>query len=90
MSVKINLSTILSKYTSGQAVAEADGATVGQCLDQLIERFPPLKEGLFDTVGKLHSYLDIYVNGKSAFPEELGKPVKDKDELRIVFLIAGG
>ncbi len=49
-----------------------------------------IKQGLFDKNGELLGYLDIYVNGKSAYPEELAKPVKDGDELDILFMIVGG
>ena len=39
---------------------------------------------------QLLSYIDIYVNRESAYPEELNKPVKDGDELHIVIIIGGG
>ena len=90
MSIKINISPILHQYTNGQKVAEVNGRTVSQCLDHLVKQFPSLKQGLFDKNGKLRSYLDVYVNGKSAFPEELAKPVKDGEELHIILLIGGG
>ncbi len=54
----------------------------------MIEQFPNLK--LFDTDGKLLAYLDVYVNGESAYPEGLKKPVKDEDELSIILMIGGG
>lgn len=34
--------------------------------------------------------INIYVNGESAYPEELAKPVKDGDELTIDLIIEGG
>ena len=90
MSSKIKISAMLHQYTNGQSVAEVSGSTVGQCLDHLVKQFPGINEGLFDKNGKLHSYYDVYVNGKSAFPEELTKPVKDGDELHLVSVIGGG
>ena len=48
------------------------------------------KQALFDKSGRLHRYLDVYVNGESAYPEELVKPVKDGDNLQIVMIVAGG
>ena len=77
---------MLHQYTNGQKVAEVNGRTVGQCLHHLVKQFPNLKQGLFDKNGKLRSYLDVYVNGKSSFPKELAKPVKDGDELHIILL----
>ncbi len=89
MSIKINVST-LHQYTNGQQVVEVNESTVGQCLDQLVKQFPSIALCLFDKDGKLHSDIDIYANGKSTYPEELAKLVKDGDELHITFLIGGG
>ena len=90
MSVKVNINPILYQYTNNQRVAEVNGDTVGQCLDHLVKQFPGTEKALFDKSGKLLYYLDIYVNGESAYPEELAKPVKKGDELHIVITIAGG
>lgn len=71
--------------------AKVEGSTVGECLDDLIRRFPCLKPLLFnDKTGKLHSYLEIFVNKQSAYPDELVKLVKNGDELRIINIIMGG
>ena len=90
MSIKVEIPQFLQPVTNDQQAAEVNGSTVGQCLDHLVKQFPSIKQKLFDKNGKLHSYLDIYVNGESAYPEELTKPVKDRDELHIIFLIGGG
>jgi molybdopterin converting factor small subunit len=90
MSVKVNISSALSEYTNSQSVAEVNGSTVAECLEHLIKQLPDIKQWLFDENGKLRSYVDIYVNKESAYPEELTKPVKEGDELHIMFLISGG
>ncbi len=90
MSVKINVHPILHHFTNGQDVVEVKGATVGECLEQLVARFPEIKKGLFDKDGRLLNYVDVYVNGESAYPEELARSVTDGDELHIVLTIAGG
>ena len=90
MSIKIDVSTFLHKYTNGQQVVEVSGSTVGQCLDDLVKQFPSIKPGLFDKNGKLQNYIVLYVNGENTYPEELAKPVKDGDKLHVIFLIGGG
>ena len=90
MSIKINIHPILRKYTNNQEIAEVNGSTVGECLDDLIRQFSSIEKGIFDKNGKLLSYVDIYVNRESAYPEELNKPVKDGDELHIAIIIGGG
>ena len=90
MSVKINIHPFLTQHTDGQDVVEVDGSTVGQCLEQLVGRFPGLRPWLFEKNGKLNRLVEIYVNTESSYPEELAKPVKDGDELHIVIIISGG
>ena len=87
MGIKVNMP--LSQYlTNGVKVTEAEGSTVGECLKHLVEQFPKLE--LFDKDGELRAYFDMYVNGESAYPEELDKPVKDEDELDLIPMICGG
>jgi len=90
MSITINLHPTLYQFTSGQTTVKVKGNTVGQCLDDLIRQFPQIKRWLFDKTGKLHNYVDIYINQESSYPEELAKTVKDGDELYITLIIAGG
>ena len=91
MSVTINIPSNLRHYTNAQEVIEVDGSTVGQCLGALIEQFPGIEAGVFDKDGNLFSYIDVYVNLESSYPEEVSKPVEDGDELHIAFFaIAGG
>lgn len=90
MSIRINLPSYFLPYTSEQAVLEVKGATVGECLKHLVRQFPELEKMVFDKEGNLHTYVGIYVNEEDAFPQQLAKPVKDKDEIHILYLIAGG
>ena len=39
MSVKINIHPLLGEYTNNQDVAEVNGSTVGECLEQLVDIF---------------------------------------------------
>jgi molybdopterin converting factor small subunit len=90
MSVDMELSSILASYTNNHLVFKVKGSTVGECLDKLVKKFPNIKKFLFNKQGKLSNAFDVYVNGESAYPQELTKPVKDGDKLNIVFLIHGG
>jgi len=90
MSVRVNIHQTLRHLTNGQGKAEVNGNTVGECLSELVQQFPGMETRLFDKKGKLLSYVDIYVNLESSYPEELAKPVMDGDELSITLMIAGG
>lgn len=90
MNVRINICPILRQFTDDQAIAQVNGNTVGQCLDDLIKQFPEVRQWLFIKNGQLHNEVDIYVNRESSYLEKLAKPVKDGDELHITLMIAGG
>lgn len=90
MGVQIEIPPFLQHFTNGNIVANVNGNTVGDCLVDLVRQFPQLKELLFDKDDKLQKYIDILVNGKSTYPEELAKSVKGGDKLYILNVITGG
>ena len=90
MSVEINVPQFLQHLVNDVKVVDVNGRTVGDCLNDLMKRLPQLKTLLFTRNGKLHKHLDVYVNGVSAYPEELAKAVNDGDKLHIVNAIVGG
>ncbi len=90
MSIKVNVHKTHRQYTRGLDVVEVEGNTVGDCIDHLVKQFPGMKEGLFDKKGKLLNVVEIYVNQKSAYPDEMAKPVKDGDEIHVILMLAGG
>ncbi len=90
MSIKVKIPSHMQPFANDTEVVEVNGRTVGECLKHLGEQFPHVGERLFDKQGKLFVYFNIYVNGESAYPERLDKPVKDGDEIRIVLFLAGG
>ena len=71
-------------------IVEVDGSTVGECVNHLLKQFPVMKDHLFTQTGSLFENIIISINGVSAYPEQLAKPVKDGDKLNIVFIVSGG
>ena len=90
MSVRIKLHDVLREYVNGQALVEANGKTIGECIDDLERRYPGFKKQLCFKNGKLLDYFDIYINNISAYPDEFSKPVNDDDEIAITVFLAGG
>jgi molybdopterin converting factor small subunit len=71
-------------------VVETAGSTVGECIGQLIARYPALSELVFYKDGQLQTFIEIYVNRKAAYPDELNHKVEDGDEIHLTITIAGG
>jgi len=49
-----------------------------------------MDEFIFERKGKLLQQVEIFINGKTASPNELAAPVKDGDEISILMLLSGG
>lgn len=90
MGVKIKIQRNLQYLTNNQGSVEVNGSTVGQCLDQLVRLFPDLEKELSSKNKTLLDYVVIFVNGKSAYPNESARSVKDGDEIYVMLMIAGG
>ena len=90
MTIQVNIHTTLRQYTNGLDVLDAEGDTVGNCLETLIQKFPGLKDALFEENGKLLRTVEVLVNGTSAYPDELSTPVAEGDEIHILVMLAGG
>ena len=90
VSIKIDIPSYLQPFTNSMEAVEANGSTVCECLNHLIKQFPDMEKMLLTKNGKLLSYVNIYLNGEDAYPDELAKPVKDGDELYLLYIIAGG
>lgn len=90
MSVRIAIAPTLSHLTGNLNYVEVDGRNVGQCLNALAGRFPKIREHLFGSDGRLEKNIEVYVNLRSTYPEELRTAVADGDEIQIVEMVAGG
>ena len=90
MSVKVHLHLTLRQHSNGQEIVEAEGTTVGECLKDIVRKFPGLESALFDKRGKLNNIVEIYLNLQSAYPDELAKRVKDGDQIHVTLMLAGG
>lgn len=88
MAVKVAVHPFLNN--GRELEVEVTGNTVGECLKELIKLHPQIKEKLFDKNGKIKGYIDILVNSKSAYPDELSYPVKEGDVINLIVFLAGG
>ena len=90
MAVKINLHLTLRQFTNGQEMIEVDGKTVGECLKNMVKKYPAMEPSIFGKNGKLSNIVEIYLNLQSAYPNELARPVKDGDDIHITMMLSGG
>jgi molybdopterin converting factor small subunit len=91
MSVKVRIFyPELQRLVGGADDIQFEGATVGECLADLVRRFPEGERLLFDTRGDLLKRVYVFVNREGMFKADLAKPVGENDELIVAVLATGG
>jgi molybdopterin synthase sulfur carrier subunit len=91
MIVKVRIPSPLRSYTNGIDVVQAEGASVGEVLNNLKAGAAGIETRLFKTPGQLNRFVNVYLNDEDIrFLKNLDTPVKAGDEISIVPAIAGG
>lgn len=90
MAVNVKIPTQLRAATGGEAIATVDGATVGEVLDALYERYGELRNRIAGD-GGLRRFVNVYVGGEDIrFLDGLETEVSDGEEVTILPAVAGG
>ena len=90
MTVEINIPPALQVLTDGTGKIDVGGSTVRECLAELVQRYPRLKEKIFTGNGRLPKGMNIFINGANAYPKPLARPVRDGDKVHIAYIVLGG
>ena len=90
MGARIRIHPLLRDLVDAQEIVMVEGENVRECLADLVKQYPKIHESIFGPGGKLLKHIEIFVNGKTASPEELTVPVRNGDELSILMLLPGG
>ncbi|HSW58326.1 MAG TPA: MoaD/ThiS family protein [Dehalococcoidales bacterium] len=90
MKIPVHLYSNLQRYTGNQAVVETHGSTVGECLDNLVEKYPALRPLIFNENGQVLSGVYISINLESPKSETKDQPLRSGDRLYIILIVAGG
>ncbi len=91
MKATVRIPTPLRSFTDGLDEVSVTGATVGEVIDRLVERYPALRRHLFGEDGKLRNFVNAYLNEYDI--RQLGgpdTPVDEGDSVTLVPSIAGG
>lgn len=90
MAVTLHLPTVLAKLADGTRLTGA-GATVGEVVAGVADRYPALAPRLRDANGAPYAFVTFYLNDEDIrFQGGFAAPVRDGDELTVVPAIAGG
>lgn len=91
MGITISIPTPLRRFTAESAEVEAEGATVGEVMKDLVRQHPALERHLYGDDGSLRSFVNLFLNDEDVrFSEREQTPVSAGDNLSIIPSIAGG
>src|SRR5579872_3354601 len=91
MGVKVRIPSPLRNYTQGVDVIEADGANVGEVLNNLKTKASGIESRLFKAPNQINRFVNIYLNDEDIrHLDNLQTLVKSGDEISIIPAIAGG
>jgi sulfur-carrier protein len=68
------------------------GITVGELVEAVVERFPPLRRELLDEDGRLYGHVHVFVNGRDApyLADAMETVIQPADKIDIFPAVAGG
>lgn len=91
MSVRLQLPKVLADLAGGVRAVEATGATVGEAIADVADRFPALAPRLRDAEGRPYEFVVFYLNDEDIrLISGFDTPVQPGDEVTIVPAVAGG
>lgn len=88
MSIRVVVPGQLYSYTGGQSQLLAEGASLGEVLDDLDRRHPGLRFRVVDEHGAIRPHVRFFINRQPALA--LSHPLADGDELLVVGALSGG
>ena len=90
-SVTIRIPTPLRSFTAGADEVACEGATVGELLQQLGDRYEGIAERILGDDGGLRPFVNVFLGSEDIrHLEGLDTPVEDGAVLSIIPAVAGG
>ncbi len=92
--MKINFYATLRPIV-GQKTVElplADGCTVQDVLDTIVETYPPMRKELLDENGHLLQHVHLFINGRDApyLDDMMATTIKANDKIDVFPAVGGG
>ena len=87
----VEFSSTLKKFTGNLSIYEVKGATVGEAMKEIGERFPAIKDKLLKDDGTPRAFFIIFVDDTDIrMLDRERTPLREDSVIRIVPAVAGG
>ncbi len=67
---------------------DTSGQTIGECLENAVEKYQSLEKAIFDKKRRVQKGLSLYLHGETV--SDLNRTVEDGDKLYIINILVGG
>jgi len=91
VSISFRMPPILRPQVGGARQVEANGATLGEALEDLFTQYPGVKEQIVDAEGEINRFVNVYVQNEDVrLGQGLDTPVPDGGTVIVLPAMAGG
>ena len=91
MPVDVRLPTQLRQFAGGQATVQANGETIREVVDDLVQQFPQLGGQIVTDEGTLHKFVNVYVDDDDIrYLDKLDTKLTGSETVTILPAVAGG
>lgn len=89
--VTVSLPSLLAGCVEGRRELEVEAATLAECVDDLLARYPLLAVHLFDEERRLRGHVNLFHNETNLkWLEDWEIPVRSGDTLTVLQAVSGG
>ncbi len=86
----VRIPSVLRRHTESIPRLEASGRTVREVIDDVLTRYPELREQLLDS-GEVRGFVNVYVDDEDIrYLSGLDTKVEETSEIAIMQAVAGG
>ena len=91
MTVIVEMPSALRQFADNLDEFSSEGEKVEEVLVELCQRFPELKQNLYEDEGSIRNFINIYVNDEDIrYGEGMQTKLEDGDRIQIIPSISGG
>lgn len=91
MAVTVNVTSVIQQVVKGQKAFSAEGATVGELIENIEAEYPGFANQIMDESGELRRFVNIYLNDEDVrYLQGKNTPIDDGDEVSFLPALAGG
>lgn len=92
--MKINFYATLRQIVGQKTVefALADGVTVRELVEAVVDRYPAMRPQLLNAAGDLHGHVHVFINGRDAqfLEDDVSTRIGPEDKVDIFPAVGGG